>query len=346
MRGHSLRASEIVERRLEGWILAEDVRTPEGKRILHKGARLDAAALDQLAAADGVEVHVVEPEAGDVHEDEAGRRLAEAVAGEGLRIKGPAQSRYNLIADRKGVLRVRQDLVRALNRIPGVSVFTHLDRQVVLPGKIVAGVKVTPLTVPERDVRRAEELVADAGGWALEVAPFVPKRVGVIATEGLSEKLRERFTQTVEQKIRWYGSTVSEVRFVSADAGAVAEAMEDMAADNDVILVAGGNTIDPLDPAYVALGRIGARMIHYGAPSHPGSMFWLAEVGDVPIFNLASCSMYSRATFADLVLPLVMTGQQVTEEEIDEFGYGGLLEREMAFRFPPYDQERSEEENE
>ena len=62
-----------------------------------------------------------------------------------------------------------------------------------------------------------------------------------------------------------------------------------------------------------------------------------------PVFNLATCSMYSSVTFADLVLPLVMTGEQVTEEEIDRFGYGGLLERDMRFRFPPYDEESSTE---
>ncbi len=87
-------------------------------------------------------------------------------------------------------------------------------------------------------------------------------------------------------------------------------------------------------------------MIHYGAPSHPGSMFWLAEVGGIPVINLASCSMYSSYTFADLVLPLVMTGERMTEAEIDRFGYGGLLDRDMRFRFPPYDEDTSNEEYE
>jgi hypothetical protein len=72
-------------------------------------------------------------------------------------------------------------------------------------------------------------------------------------------------------------------------------------------------------------------------------MFWLAESDGVPIVNLASCSMYSRATVADLILPLIMTGQRVSEDVIIDLGYGGLLEREMAFRFPDYDAESSDE---
>ena len=346
MRAHSLPAQDVALQRRIGWIAAEDIRTSAGRRIIKKGAIFDDEALDLLASAQDVVVHVVEPDDDDIHEDAAGLRIAEAVAGEGVRIKGPAQSRYHLIADRKGVLRINQELILGLNRINGMAVFTLLDRQAVLPGKIIAGVKVTPLTVPRADVEQAEELIGRSGGSALRVVPFQPMRVAVIATEGLSGKLRERFERSIEQKVRWYGSTVSEVRFVAAEVSAVVAAMRDLLPQNDILLIAGGNTIDPLDPAYLALGETEGHMVHFGAPSHPGSMFWLAEIGDVPIFNLASCSMYSMSTFADLVLPLVMTGERVTEEDIDEFGYGGLLEREMRFRFPPYDQDSSNEENE
>ncbi len=69
--------------------------------------------------------------------------------GNGIRVKGPVLSRYNLIASVKGVLRIDPQFIFAINQIPGLAVFTHLDRQPVLPGKIVAGVKITPLAVPE-----------------------------------------------------------------------------------------------------------------------------------------------------------------------------------------------------
>lgn len=345
MRGHSLSAREIGERRPLGWVSAEDVRAENGARVLRKGQVLDEAALVALEDAGTRRVHLVEPEPGDVHEDQAGRRVAVAVAGPGLRIKGPAQSRYNLLAEHKGLLRVDRDLVRALNRVYGVAAFTLLDRQVVLPGKIVAGVKVTPLMVPEHAVREVERIAAERGP-AVRLQPFLPQRVGVLATEGLAERQRERFRSTVESKMAWYGSAVTSVEFLPAEPAPVTAALRRLAAENDLVLVAGGNTIDPLDPAFLALEHTGAEMIHYGAPAHPGSMFWLARLGDTPIFNLASCSMYSRATFADLILPLVLTGSEVTEEEIDDFGYGGLLERDMAFRFPPYEVDSVDEESE
>ncbi len=345
MRAHSLTAVQLIDQGKEGWIVAQDVRSCQGKRIIKKGAILDRVAIEALSDADDGPIHVVEPGRHDIHEDDAGLRLSRAVAGQGVRVKGPVLSRYNLIASVKGVLRIDPQFIFAINQIPGLAVFTHLDRQPVLPGKIVAGVKITPLAVPDEDLARAECLAREHRDALIRVMPFEPKRVAVIATEGLSEKLRERFNSSIDQKIGWYGSRLTDVRFVSSECHAVAAALRELVPKNDVMLMAGGNTLDPLDPTLLAISELGGQMIHYGAPSHPGSMFWLAEIGDIPIVNLASCSMYSSVTFADLILPLVMAGEHLTEDEIDRFGYGGLLDREMRFRFPPYDEDVSSEED-
>lgn len=77
----------------------------------------------------------------------------------------------------------------------------------------------------------------------------------------------------------------------------------------------------------------------YGAPVHPGSMLWLAYRGEIPVFNLASCSMFSRSTSADLILPWLMAGERVGAADIAALGYGGSLDRDMQYRFPPYDAE-------
>jgi hypothetical protein len=89
-------------------------------------------------------------------------------------------------------------------------------------------------------------------------------------------------------------------------------------------------------------------VVRFGAPVHPGSMFWLAYVErtETPIFNLSSCSMYSKATVADLILPWIMAGERVTRADIAGIGYGGLLDRDMSWRFPPYDAESVDESDE
>src|SRR5690349_20788414 len=85
-------------------VLTEDIKVADQR--LRKGHRLQEPDLALLNLLDHP-VHAVRLEAGDVHEDDAGARLARAIAGPGLRITGPSFSRYNLVATQKGLLRVK-----------------------------------------------------------------------------------------------------------------------------------------------------------------------------------------------------------------------------------------------
>ncbi|MBA3451044.1 MAG: molybdopterin-binding protein, partial [Chloroflexia bacterium] len=314
-------------------VITEDVKF--GEQRIRKGHRLSEAEGLLLAALDRA-VHAVVLEDGDVHEDDAGARLAAAIAGLGLDVRGPKFSRYNLVATSKGLLRVDQEALLRLNRLPGVAIFTLEDRVPVVPGKIVTGVKVTPVAVSEATVKEAESIAAATP--VVQVAPFQPLRVGVISTEGPDWRVRDRFQSSVAQKIGWYGGSVVGFSDQPRDAAAIAAEIDRLADDGvDLVLAAGGNTIDPLDPTLQALPLVGAEIVRFGAPAHPGSMFWLAYRGDLPIFNLASCSMFSKATIADVVLPWIMTGERVEPDTLAALGFGGLLDRGMAHRFPPYD---------
>jgi hypothetical protein len=56
----------------------------------------------------------------------------------------------------------------------------------------------------------------------------------------------------------------------------------------------------------------------------------------VPIVGLPTCGLFSQATVFDLVLPQILAGERVDGPALAELGHGGLLRREVAFRFPPY----------
>jgi hypothetical protein len=325
---------------LTGAIITEEVRA-NGKRLFHKG---DVITTDNRASLELVDrpIHAIRLDADDVHEDEAGARLAAAVAGPGTTTKGPLQSRVNLRAAHKGLLRIDVDTVMALNRLDDIAVFTLLDRLAVLPGKMLAGVKITPVATRRSTLEVAEATARTT--TVIQVKPFLPLKVGVVSTEGMNDKTRARFQESVRRKVGWYGGSVLGFTDLPNEPEPVAKAIENYIEQGaELIMTGGGNTIDPLDAALMALPMIGGEIVKFGAPSHPGSMFWLAYRDSVPIFNLASCSMYSQATSADLVLPWIMAGERVTSDDIAGLGYGGLLEREMQFRFPPYG---SDEENE
>lgn len=94
--------------------------------------------------------------------------------------------------------------------------------------------------------------------------------------------------------------------------------------------------MNPMDPAFRALERLGATILRHGVPAHPGTLLWLARLESVPIVGVPSCGLFSRATVFDLVLARILAGLPVDAESLGRMGHGGYLTPDMAWRFPPY----------
>jgi molybdenum cofactor cytidylyltransferase len=284
------------------------------------------------------EVHLVELEAGDIAEEEAGRRLAAAVAGPGLELRAPVQSQVRLAAVMRGQVRVDAEAVDRLNRLPAVSIFTLVDGQAVDAGEQVAGCKVTPLAVPGSVIEDAEAVCRALERPVVEVLGFRRLRTAVIVTERLKPKARGLFAQAVSRKLGWYGADLLGVREVAREADAVRQAYASARAEGaQLILFAGASSIDPLDPAYSELGAAGGELLRLGAPAHPGSMLWLGRLGQATVLGVASCAGFGKNTSLDLLLPAVFASGGAEASDLDRLGHGGLIEAGAGRRFPPYE---------
>ncbi len=335
MKAHALRPPALEPERLVGWVLCHDVRDSRGRVALRKGAVLDRAAAEQLRAVAAGEVHLIELEPGEIHEDPAGDRLARAVAGPGVRVRDAAAGQWALVVAHRGLVRVEVPALAAVNALEGISVYTLYDGQVVEAGEVVARAKVTPLVIAEATVREAEARAAAVGG-VVAVRGFRPLAATAVAPASLPPGARARFEAVLREKLAWFGGTLREAAFVEADAATLAAALARAAREAELVVAAGANALDPLDPLFAALERLGAHMIRRGVPAHPGSLFWMARLGEALVLGMPSCGMFSEATLFDLVLPRLLAGEAVGAAELAAFGHGGLLGREMAFRFPPY----------
>lgn len=330
---------------LAGAVLARDVRV--GGERWAKGRRLSPSDLEAWAStdaaslgADGVTVLVLE--AGDLHEDEAARRLAAAVAGPGLESRGPVESRIDLVASVDGVLHVRVRDLERLDRIDPLEVFTAVDGSVVRAGQLVASVKVAPHVVDAASVEAGVRIAHFGRRPLVWVAAFVPRRVGVLVKESLRAADRERFERSVRAKVESLGSSITGFRYVPDEAAPVAAALEALARGPDaadIVLTAGGRSTDPGDPFFVALDQVRGRLIRRGVPAHPGSMLWLGRVGRTAVMGLPTCGAYSKATAADLLLPRLLTGEPPSRRTVAHLGHGGILNRSQRFRFPAYARE-------
>lgn len=317
-------------------VLCHDVRDERGKVATAKGARLDAAAAERLLGVPWEEIHLIALDPGDLHEEDAGRRLAVAVAGAGVEVRAYTGGQWTLAATRRGLLRVHEPALTDVNAHDGMSVFTLFDRQPVDAGETVAKAKVTPLVIGEATVRSMEAVAAASGG-AVSVAPFAPRVVGAVARESLDARQRERFETALRHKMGWLGARLLSVRFATGTARTVADELVALRREGaDLLVVVGASALDPLDPVFGGLALLGATMERHGAPAHPGSLLWVARWDGTPVVGMPTCGMFSQATTFDLVLPRLLTGEPIGNRELAALGHGGLLSREMAYRFPPY----------
>jgi len=321
---------------LDGRIACHDVRDEAGRVVIAKGQTLDAGAVTRLLALPWREVHVLELEPGDVHEEPAGSRLAAAACGAHVEVKGYAGGQWTLTGQRRGLVRVNADALAAVNGLEGMSVFTLYDLQPAEAGEAVGKAKITPLAIPERLVKDAEARAWRAGGL-VAVKPFQPHVLGVLSRETLAPPQRQRFESSLTEKVDWFGSRLLPVRYAAGDAAAVAGEMDALlAAGAQILIAAGAGSLDPLDPVFAGLEQLGGRMIRHGAPAHPGSLLWIADLRGHPVLGMPACGMFSQATTFDLILPRILAGEPAGATELAALGHGGLLSRESAYRFPPY----------
>lgn len=330
---------------LIGAVLLAPVRL--GARTIAKGSRIgEPLALELLEAAERGQcvtpLRLAWPGANDVHEDVAADRLARAVAGPGIAVGPPTQSRIDLSARTDGVLRVNVEGLSQLNRIDPLEVFTLYHGQAVRAGRVVASVKVAPHLVWEGELLQGE-LLAKQAAPLIDVAPYLPLQVGAIAAESLEAAALTRFTASAQMKVTSLGGVFAGTWPVEEGEPAaltrrIATVLEELTSQLGLtlILVGGVSAGDPLAPFYEALKGLGGRVLRRGVPAHPGSMIWFAELGGSTIMGLPQCGMFSMVTAADLVLPRLLTGEAVTPAALADLGHGGLLGPEMRFRFPDY----------
>lgn len=335
MKAHRIRRDGVRARDLAGRILSRDVPGPDGGRAFAKGQVLHDGDVPALLALPWDELHLVEPEPGEVQEEEAGRRIARAVAGEGTVVGAIAGGHWPITAARRGLLRVDAARLERVNGEDGVCAYTLYDGQIVERGEVVARAKISPFAIAASRIEAVEQIAREAP--PLRVCAFRPATVAAVVQETLGERAMLRFRAVLAEKVAWFGAALREPTFVPATGDDVAAAVREVvAAGAEIVVMAGTRALDPLDATFVALEELGAPLERFGVPAHPGSLFWMAWLGDVPVLGMPSCGLFSQATVFDLVLPRLLAGERVGRAELIALGNGGLLSREYAFRFPRY----------
>ncbi|PTX55657.1 molybdenum cofactor cytidylyltransferase [Litoreibacter ponti] len=312
----------------EGAILAHSVQA--GTKRLRKGLTLEASHIAALRAADVSEVTVARLEPGDVHEDAAATRLADAlVAGQGLRLGPASTGRCNIFAEGPGLARLDADAINRVNAVdPMITVATVPQYQRMEDGGMVATVKIISYAVPETALDAACSAARDA------VRCLAPKRTKALLIETMIDApMSDKGARAIAARVKALGGTLAVAPHVRHDTDALADALRAAQADVILILTASA-TSDPHDTAPEAVRRAGGTVAHFGMPVDPGNLLFIGTLAGVPVIGLPGCARVPALNGADWVLERVMCGVDVTARDIMGMGVGGLL-KEIPTRPQP-----------
>ncbi len=329
-----VKASEAV-----GMILGYDItEIIPGQRkgpALRKGHRIREEDVEVLLRTGNDYVWVIEPEEGELHEDEGAMRLAEAAAGEGLRAIPGSEGRAMIRTTTRGLLKVQRELVDLINLRGELVLSTLHDNTPCEEGALVAIARIIPLMIREEEVKWAEEVLQNSK--ALHLKPYRRRKVGAVITgnEVYYGRIPDAFDEKVRPKLQHYGAEFSGEVIVPDDPQLIAKAITSLLDQGaDLIVTTGGLSVDPGDVTLEGIRLTGAEIINYGSPVLPGAMFLYAVLGEADILGLPACVYYNPTTIFDLVLPRVMAGERPSREEIRRLGYGGLCLNCAECRFP------------
>ena len=270
-----------------------------------------------------------------VHEDEAANRIATAIAGPGVVFGEPREGRINLKATHDGLLQINIPLLDRLNSIPDVTIATIHSNQAVVKGRMLAGTRVIPLSVPEGTVTAVEECCR--GEQVVQVLPYKDFQVGIVTTgsEVYLGRIQDGFGPVLRQKFADVSIPVLGQTIVPDTTVETVAAIEEMISSGATfIVVSGGMSVDPDDKTPAAIREVASEVICYGAPIFPGAMFMLAYKGTVPILGLPGCVMFHRASIFDILLPKLLAGVRITRQDIIRLAHGGLCEACGTCHYP------------
>ena len=280
-------------------------------------------------------VFVWEENAGEIHEEDAARRMAAMAPVEGAHYTEPAEGKVLLISDTEGMFRVDTELLREINSIGDITISTLPDHYPVHPGMRLASMRIVPLVTKEQQILQAEALCRSRK--LLDLYPYKPLRAGIVITgsEIYHGRIKDKFEAVARRKLARYPGEVLGAAVCDDDLEMLVDAAQRFLEQGaDFLIFSGGMSVDPDDLTPTAIRRLGCDVVSHGVPSQPGNMTMLAYLGDIPVLGVPGAAISLPTTIFDVMLPQVYAGVRFTREDLIGLGDGGLCQLCAACHFP------------
>lgn len=301
--------------------------TPEGPKTqrIAKGTILSDQHLEALARYGHEHLTVAQLEAGDISENDAALRLAQALVPEpeaqGITLSRAGAGRVNLHAQGPGLVQLKAQQIAGLNAVdPMITVATVPDYHRTDARSMIATIKIISYAVPATSLEQATSQAAHA----LRVCSPRLHRATLIETRIDADIPPDKGRTAIEARLTRMNAKLDPRVVVPHDEAALAQALG--AARGELILILTGSaTSDVQDVAPSALRRAGGQVTRFGMPVDPGNLLFLGDLGGRPVIGLPGCARSVALNGADWVLERLLCGLSVSSADIAAMGVGGLL---------------------
>ncbi|MCR5666001.1 MAG: molybdopterin-binding protein [Eubacterium sp.] len=294
--------------------------------VFRKGHVVTEEDIPVLLSIGKEHLYVWEKQEGMLHEDEAAEILYGMCKNDNLVPSETKEGKIEIKAGIDGLFKVDTERLMKLNMIGEMMIASRHGNFPVKKGDKLAGTRIIPLVIEEEKMRRAQQAVGDEP--LMELLPFGHKKAAIITTgsEVFKGRIEDKFGPVIRKKLGEYDVEVLGQSIMDDKQEEITkEILKWIDQGADMIVCTGGMSVDPDDTTPSAIKGTGAEIISYGAPVLPGAMFLLSYYkGSIPIMGLPGCVMYAARTIFDLVLPRVMAGEILDQEELAKYGHGGL----------------------
>lgn len=280
-------------------------------------------------------VFIWEENAGEIHEEDAARRLSQMTTVDGAHYGSVSEGKIQLFADQDGMFRVDKELLAAVNRIGDITITTLPDHYPVKAGDRLASMRIVPLVTEERQIAEAEALCA--GKQLYDLRPFKPLKVGIIITgsEIYHGRIKDKFERVARAKLAHYPAEILGVHVCDDELDMIVGAGRALLAEGaELLIFSGGMSVDPDDLTPSAIREMGAEIISYGVPSQPGNMTLVAYLDQAALLGVPGAAISRPTTMFDVLLPQIFCGDPLTKDDLIRLGEGGLCQMCDNCHFP------------
>ena len=272
-------------------------------------------------------VFIWEPDADEVHEDDAAIAAAKVVCGPGTQHdESPSEGKILMCAAARGLFHVNREALREINSVGDYTIACLPDMTDVPQGAKLGGIRIVPL-VTKRENVEALINIAEENYPVFTVLPYKELKCGVIITgsEVYHGRIEDKFEPIMRKKLGRFNAEFLGAVKCPDDLDMILEAIAAYKEQGaELILLTGGMSVDPDDLTPTAIRTCGARLITQGVPMQPGNMLTIADLDGTTLIGVPGASMHSPVTSLDIFLPRVFAGLEITTDDIPGLGAGGF----------------------